>query len=277
MNTDSLVTSFEAGMIDGAEFPHEAHVQVAAELARRYGPEEGYRRLSVGLRGIAARAGRPDAYHETITRAWFALIAGAGDVAEHPELLDRTLLGRYYSQGRLAAGRETWLEPDMHPLALPPPAQRAVDLESVLRRIPTVVAVLATRAAHTVHATTVGSTTAVSRTPPLVSVCLANGSRTLGLVSEARTFALSFLSADQADVAAHFAGAARPAGHEQFAAAPHRMTPYGPVLDAGIAWLGCDVREVHPCGDHSIVVGEVGLADAAGDAHPLLRYAGAFR
>jgi hypothetical protein len=121
MDDDALVAAFEASTIDNAEFPHERHVRVAWELAQRYEQDEALRRLVAGIRGIAARAGRPDAYHETITRAWVELVTQAGDLGEHPELFDKSLLGRYYSPARLASGRERWVEPDLRPLRLPPP------------------------------------------------------------------------------------------------------------------------------------------------------------
>src|SRR5262249_51724661 len=187
-STDKLVDSFEAGEIDTSDFPHERHVRVAWGLAQRYEPDDAFRRLVAGIRGIAARAGRPDAYHETITRAWFELIASAEQLDRSPELFDKSLLRRYYSPERLAAGRERWLEPDLHPLGLPPPDSKPeqADVRAALRRIPTGVAVLAARGNGTVHATTVSSITSVSREPALVSVCLANDSRAFGLVHDAK-------------------------------------------------------------------------------------------
>ena len=274
---EDFVAAFEAGKAESDGFPHEAHVRVTWGLIRRYGRDDAFPRLVAGIRGIAARAGKPQAYHETITRAWFELIAAAQDLEDHPELFDRSLLDRYYSAGALAAGRDEWVEPDLHPLGLPPPPAPAPDLETVLRRLPSAVAVLATRAGQTVHATTVGSATSVSRRPPLVSVCLANESRTLALVREAGTFALSFLAADQAELAERFADSGRPAGAAQFAGVPHRLNRFGPLLESVVAWIGCDVHEVHGCGDHSIVVGQVGFAGTGADTHPLLRYERAFR
>ena len=122
METDELIDAFEAGAISNSDFPHEHHVRVAWGLARRYEREEALRRLSKGIRRIGAEAGRPHAYHETITRAWFELVADVDNPSNHPELFDRTLLNRYYTRTRLSEGRERWLEPDRHPLRLPPPA-----------------------------------------------------------------------------------------------------------------------------------------------------------
>jgi len=264
---------------------------VAWALSRRYEKSEARRRLAEGIRGRAARAGEPGAFHETITAAWFELASGVEDLAAHPELLDRELLARYYSAEALAAGRDKWVPPDLHALRLPPPPAPAVaDLFAVMRRLPAAVAVLSTRAGPlsaraalggpppeparphgTVHASTVSSTAAVSRTPPLVSVCLANGSRTLAMVAEARTFTLSYLAFDQADLAARFSTTARPAGAEQFSGVAHHLSSYGPVIAGCALWVGCHLEQVHPAGDHQIVLGRVAVARSDRQRLPLLR------
>src|SRR5689334_3914885 len=113
-----LIADFEAGNIANEDFPHERHVRVAWGLAQRHPRDEAFRRLVAGIKGIARRAGHPEAYHETITRAWFELVAGADDLDRYPELFDKRLLGRFYSDDRLAAGRDRWLEPDLEPLSL---------------------------------------------------------------------------------------------------------------------------------------------------------------
>jgi flavin reductase len=274
---DRLLAAFEAGEIAGADFPHERHVQVTWGLAQRYPRDEALRLLIDGIRGIATRAGRAGAYHETITRAWFELISGAEDLERYPELFDKSLLGRYYTPTRLAEGRERWLEPDLHPLTLPAPERSAspTRLPDVLRQIPTTVAVLATHTDNTVHATTVSSITAVSREPALVSVCLANGSRALDLLGHAGTFALSVLASNQSELAGRFATRGRPADPRQFTLVAHHLSAYGPLIESAAAWIGCDVYGAHRCGDHTIVVGEVGLAEAT-HRHPLVRHGGVY-
>jgi len=274
---DTLIAAFEAGQIDNTEFPHERHVRVAWGLAQRYPRADAFERLASGIRGIAARAGSPGAYHETITRAWFELIASADKLERYPELLEKTLLARYYSAERLAQGRERWLEPDLHPLRLPAPAptEAKANLFDVLRHVPTAVGVLATKAGATVHATTVSSFASVSRDPALVSVCLDNDSRSLALLREAGAFVVSLLAAEQEAVATHFAQRERPAGTSQFAGIPHHLGSHGPMLDTAAAWIGCDLHALHECGDHHIVIGRVELAEAT-DRRPLLRHDGAY-
>jgi flavin reductase (DIM6/NTAB) family NADH-FMN oxidoreductase RutF len=266
---DELIDAFETGRIEGADFPHERHVRVAWELARRYPQDDAFARLVVGIRGIASRAGNPGAYHATITRAWFELIAAADSLDRHPELLDKTLLRRYYSADRLAAGRDRWLEPDLQPL-------RLLELTDVLRGIPTAVAVLATRSQETVHATTVSSVASVSKDPALVSVCLDSRFRSLARVREAGSFTLSILASDQHHLAEHFARSGRSDGPAQFAGIAHHLDSRGPFLENAAAWIGCDLHAVHECGDHHIVIGRVGLANAS-DRRPLIRQDGAYR
>lgn len=116
---ESLLAAFEAGQVDNAGFSHARHLQVAWMLSQRYCHEQAFEKLTAGIQRIATRAGRPQAFHLTMTRAWFELIAAADDPDHYPELLDKTLLSRYYSPERLAAGRHAWLEPDLLPLCLP--------------------------------------------------------------------------------------------------------------------------------------------------------------
>ena len=278
LEAEALVDSFEAGAIDNTDFPHRRHVQVAWLLAKRYGREDGLQRMSAGIRAIAGRAGRPEAYHETITRAWFELVADAADLHAVPELFDKTLLDRYYSRERLSEGRAVWLEPDLHPLSLPPPpapARENVDLAHVMRRVPAAVAVLATWHERTVHATTVSSVASVSLAPPLVSVCLSNGSRTLEAVHRAHAFTLSILAAGQDELADRFADTTRPAGSAQFAGVPHHLTRCGPIVDTAATWIACGLHAAHQCGDHHILVGEVELCEVT-DRRPLLRHDGVY-
>jgi 2'-5' RNA ligase len=121
MNNDELVAAFEAGKIAPAAFSHENHVRVAWGLARQYGEQGGLERLVVGIKALAVRAGKPHAFHVTLTRAWFDLIASVEDLDAAPELLEKSIIKRFYSADRIAEGRELWLEPDLHPLQLPLP------------------------------------------------------------------------------------------------------------------------------------------------------------
>lgn len=51
------------------------------------------------------RAGKPDAFRVTLTRAWFDLIVLIDDLDAARESLDKSLIRRFYSAERIAAGR----------------------------------------------------------------------------------------------------------------------------------------------------------------------------
>lgn len=114
---------FVRGDLDPAQFPHREHVRMAFEMLRRHEFAETVLLYSRALRALTARAGRPEAFHQTLTIAFLSLIAermegGAGDFAafahQHPELLEKSVLSRWYGPERLAsaAARRIFLLPE---------------------------------------------------------------------------------------------------------------------------------------------------------------------
>jgi hypothetical protein len=115
---------FVKGECDPDNFPHGDHVRMAFEMLRRHSFPETALHYSFALRSMAARAGRPEAYHETITLAFLSLIAeradaaGAEDYATfargNPDLFDKRVLARWYDPARLAsdAARRMFLLPE---------------------------------------------------------------------------------------------------------------------------------------------------------------------
>lgn len=115
---------FLRGEIDPAAFPHREHVRMAFEMLRRHDFAEAVLHYSRSLRTLAARAGKPGAFHQTMTIAFLSLIAermesrGADDfaafAAAHPDLLEKSVLSRWYGAERLAspAARRTFLLPE---------------------------------------------------------------------------------------------------------------------------------------------------------------------
>jgi hypothetical protein len=118
-----LLAEFEEGRLDPARFPHREHVRVSYELLERHPFPEALLHLARGLRRLAAKAGRPEVYHETITAAFLALIAerrlGATyasfkDFAtRNPDLFHKELLSKFYEPGVLqsAVARQTFVLP----------------------------------------------------------------------------------------------------------------------------------------------------------------------
>lgn len=140
--------------------------------------------------------------------------------------------------------------------------------------LPTGVAVVTATGSAGPAGLTTNAVTSLSLDPVLLLVCFDAGSRTLPVVREAGRFAVNVLRAGQEDLAAVFAS--KRVGREKFDAVTHRQEHGVPVLDDALAWVACDLRDLHPGGDHAIGVGEV-LAmggDRAGD--PLVFFRGAY-
>jgi 3-hydroxy-9,10-secoandrosta-1,3,5(10)-triene-9,17-dione monooxygenase reductase component len=122
---------------------------------------------------------------------------------------------------------------------------------------------------------TTNAVTSVSLEPLLLLVCFDNASRTLVAVRDARRFAVNVLRAGQEDLARVFAS--KRVAREKFEAVTHMVAHGVPVLDGALAWLACDLRELHPGGDHTIGIGAVTHLDADPDGEPLVWFRGTYR
>ena len=121
---------------------------------------------------------------------------------------------------------------------------------------------------------TTNAVTSVSLEPLLLLVCFDNASRTLVAVRDARRFAVNVLRAGQEDLARVFAS--KRVAREKFEAVTHMVAHGVPVLDGALAWLACDLRELHPGGDHTIGIGAVTHMDADPGGEPLVWFRGGY-
>ena len=127
---------------------------------------------------------------------------------------------------------------------------------------------------------TTNAVTSLSLDPLLLLVCFDNGSRTLPIVRDAGRFAVNVLHAGQEDLARVFAS--KREQPEKFGAATHTVAHGVPVLDDALAWIACDLQDLHPAGDHTIGIGRVTHLSANDDADatacnaPLLFFRGGF-
>jgi len=121
---------------------------------------------------------------------------------------------------------------------------------------------------------TTNAITSVSLEPLLLLVCFDNTSRTLPAVRATRRFAVNVLRAGQEDLARVFAS--KRLAHEKFEAATHMLAHGVPVLDGALAWLACDLIDLHPAGDHTIGIGAITQMDADPDGVPLVWFRGAY-
>ena len=110
---DDELFALETGALDPARFPHSEHVRLGYEMLGRYSFGEALTRFSRGLRLLAAKAGRPEVYHETITVAFLAVIGERRGRAAHrdwwefkarnSDLLDKRCLERWYDAEQLSS------------------------------------------------------------------------------------------------------------------------------------------------------------------------------
>ena len=111
--TAEELMALETGALDPSAFPHPEHMRFAYGMLERYSFGEAVMRFSRGLKLLAAKAGRPEVYHETITVAFLALIgerrarSGAQGwrefKANNADLFDKRCLEKWYSPEQLAS------------------------------------------------------------------------------------------------------------------------------------------------------------------------------
>ena len=118
---------------------------------------------------------------------------------------------------------------------------------------------------------TVNALTSVSLAPPLVLICVHRDADAHDVILQAGHFGVSFLKADQEDLALGFS---RADPEDRFQGEPVVLGPLGsPLIHGALGWMECRVLDVHAGGDHSIIVAEV-MECEAGDGDPLLFFRG---
>ena len=122
--THADLERFLHGEVDPACFPHREHVRMAFAILRRYDFVESALHYSRALRELTARAGRPEAFHQTVTIAFLALIAERLESGKYedfeafacanPDVLGKSALRNWYTAARLDSqlARRTFVLPD---------------------------------------------------------------------------------------------------------------------------------------------------------------------
>ena len=128
---EQFLAAFEAGQIANQDFHHRDHLRLAWIQIRRLGLERATDAVTGAIRHFAARHGRGDRYHQTMTRFWLRVV-GMGItrhptlpfddlLAAEPHLLDKNLPYRHWSRERMGTdeARRQWLEPDIRLMPAP--------------------------------------------------------------------------------------------------------------------------------------------------------------
>ncbi|MCP2260263.1 NADH-FMN oxidoreductase RutF, flavin reductase (DIM6/NTAB) family [Streptoalloteichus tenebrarius] len=146
----------------------------------------------------------------------------------------------------------------------------------IFASLPTTVAVVTTiDGAGTPRGLTTNTVTAVSKEPPLLLVCLDEGSQTLRAVRESGVFVVNFLADSERELSQVFAGK----GQDKFGRVRHVPSAAAggaPVLAAhAIAHAECVVQREIGVGDHTILIGRL-EAGAVHDRVPLMYHRRAY-
>jgi 3-hydroxy-9,10-secoandrosta-1,3,5(10)-triene-9,17-dione monooxygenase reductase component len=114
---------------------------------------------------------------------------------------------------------------------------------------------------------------ALSLEPPLVLFCPGRHSLSWPVIERAGTFCVNVLAEEQRGVGAVFGRS----GVDKFAGVRWSPAPSGaPVLDGALAWIDCEVHDVHEAGDHFVVIGRVRTLGEPCADRPLLFFRGSY-
>jgi flavin reductase (DIM6/NTAB) family NADH-FMN oxidoreductase RutF len=117
---------------------------------------------------------------------------------------------------------------------------------------------------------TANSFSSVSLEPPLVLWNIAKSSNSLRAYLKAEFFGVNVLTSQQQPIASHFAQS----DHKLFDDIQYSLSSNSvPTLPDTLAHLECRTTQIHSCGDHYIIIGEVENY-RLGSGSPLLFFAG---
>ncbi|MBK1625003.1 flavin reductase family protein [Afifella marina] len=152
-------------------------------------------------------------------------------------------------------------------------AAAAIDpklFRNVMSRFASGVTVVAVQTENGVRAMTANAFLSGSLNPPLTVVSVAKRAHMHPVLSEAKTYSISFLAREQEDLSNLFAGRKVEGAKAEF------FDFHGaPALEGALAHIALTPHDVHECGDHSLFLGEVRGMQAKGGT-PLLYYASAY-
>jgi len=140
-------------------------------------------------------------------------------------------------------------------------------LRWVMRNWPSGVAIATGKFDSKIHGMTVNSFNSVSLYPPMVTVTLANDTRTHELVVKSGYFGITILNDQQRDISERFAG--KFAEQENRFVGLETFTLYSgsPFLQEGIGFVDCKVVHQYSMKASTLFVGEV-LAAKHVEEHP---------
>ena len=127
----------------------------------------------------------------------------------------------------------------------------------VLAKIPYSVSVVTVGVGGVENGLAVSWFSQVSFEPPMLMFSIAKTHYSTDLLKDHPNFVLNLLSADQKDVAAHFAKQSM-LGEDKIDKFPTKLAASDvPILTDALAYFDCQVREMVEAGDHLLVLAEI--------------------
>ncbi|MEW6028007.1 MAG: flavin reductase family protein [Chloroflexota bacterium] len=128
-------------------------------------------------------------------------------------------------------------------------------LRRAMRAWTTGVAIITARHEDIQQGMTINSFTSLSLDPPLIMVALQGQTRTHDLVKETGEFSVTILAEDQRDLSVRFA---RHEVEDRFAGIEtEALSLRAPLIEGGLAWFDCRVRQSHEVGQNTLFIAEV--------------------
>jgi flavin reductase (DIM6/NTAB) family NADH-FMN oxidoreductase RutF len=152
------------------------------------------------------------------------------------------------------------------------------DFRHALGHFATGVTVITTQGTGHPYGMTANAFASVSLDPPLVLVCVVNGTEGAHSIRANGVFTVNVLSQEQEAVSRYFADSSRPRGWATFERIAHSRGPTGsPVLDGIAAYFDCRLTAAHEAGDHIVFIGEVVSLGTDPGKKPLLFHHGRYK
>jgi flavin reductase (DIM6/NTAB) family NADH-FMN oxidoreductase RutF len=121
------------------------------------------------------------------------------------------------------------------------------------------------------HGMTVSSFASISLEPPLLMVALQKTTRTSAIVSRARAFGVTILSANQKEISERFAGQGDDSKDRMEGIETEILNTGAPLIKGGLAYFDCRLRQTVDAGTSTIYIGEV-IAARQFEGQPLVYY-----
>jgi len=114
--------------------------------------------------------------------------------------------------------------------------------------------------------------------PPMVAVAVENDARTLAMIRDARSFAVSVLGEGQRELAGKLGRSSAKAPTKLKGIKTRQGPVYkSPILAEALGWLECRLVGTLPAGDHTVVLGEVVEAGVEREGNVLTLRAAGFK